>query len=72
MVADPLQVDFARRRVILEGVEMVLAHKGYVVLAALAHHLGRVVTQQQLLKDIRGLTHVENTYYLRVVTDRLR
>ncbi|WP_404854263.1 helix-turn-helix domain-containing protein, partial [Escherichia coli] len=38
---------------------MALTRKEYAVLAALARHLGRVVTQQQLLKDIWGPTHVE-------------
>lgn len=46
--------------------------QGYAVLAALARHLGRVVTQQQLLKDIWGPTHVEDTHYLRVVVGHLR
>ncbi len=68
----PLQVDFAYRRVTLEGAEVALTRKEYAVLAALARHLGRVVTQQQLLKDIWGPTHVEDTHYLRVVVGHLR
>ncbi len=51
---------------------MALTRKEYAVLAALARHLGRVVTQQQLLKDIWGPTHVEDTHYLRVVVGHLR
>ncbi|HCF6436158.1 TPA: response regulator [Pseudomonas aeruginosa] len=68
----PLQVDFAYRWVTLEGAEVALTRKEYAVLAALARHLGRVVTQQQLLKDIWGPTHVEDTHYLRVVVGHLR
>jgi two-component system KDP operon response regulator KdpE len=68
----PLQVDFAYRRVTLEGVEVALTRKEYAVLAMLARHLGRVVTQQQLLKDIWGPTHVEDSHYLRVVVGHLR
>ena len=67
----PLQVDFAYRRVTLEGAGGADA-QGVRVLAALARHLGRVVTQQQLLKDIWGPTHVEDTHYLRVVVGHLR
>ncbi|PTQ69631.1 response regulator [Pseudomonas sp. GV071] len=68
----PLTVDFAYRRVSVEGVEVSLTRKEYAVLAQLAQHAGRVVTQQQLLKDIWGPTHVEDTHYLRVVVGHLR
>ncbi|MEK1905816.1 MAG: response regulator [Pseudomonas sp.] len=68
----PLSLDFAYRRVSLEGVEVALTRKEYAVLAMLARHLGRVVTQQQLLKDIWGPTHVEDSHYLRVVVGHLR
>lgn len=68
----PLHLDFAYRRVTLEGQEVALTRKEYAVLAQLARHLGRVVTQQQLLKDIWGPTHVEDTHYLRVVVGHLR
>lgn len=68
----PLSLDFAYRRVSLDGVEVALTRKEYAVLAMLARHLGRVVTQQQLLKDIWGPTHVEDSHYLRVVVGHLR
>lgn len=68
----PLSLDFAYRRVILDEVEVALTRKEYAVLAMLARHLGRVVTQQQLLKDIWGPTHVEDSHYLRVVVGHLR
>lgn len=68
----PLLVDFAYRRVSLNGDEVALTRKEYAVLAMLARYLGRVVTQQQLLKDIWGPTHVEDSHYLRVVVGHLR
>lgn len=68
----PLRVDFAYRRVTLEGIEIALTRKEYAVLALLARHPGRVVTQHQLLKQIWGPTHVENSHYLRVVVGHLR
>lgn len=68
----PLTVDFAYRRVSLDGEDVNLTRKEYAVLAQLAQHVGRVVTQQQLLKDIWGPTHVEDTHYLRVVVGHLR
>lgn len=68
----PLTVDFAYRRVSLDGVDVSLTRKEYAVLAQLARHSGRVVTQQQLLKDIWGPTHGEDSHYLRVVVGHLR
>ncbi|SEJ41842.1 two-component system, OmpR family, KDP operon response regulator KdpE [Azotobacter beijerinckii] len=68
----PLAVDLDSRRVSLEGREIALTRKEYDVLAMLARHPGRVVTQHQLLKDIWGPTHVEDSHYLRVVVGHLR
>lgn len=68
----PLTVDFAYRRVTLDGVEVALTRKEYEVLATLARHLGRVLIQQQLLKEIWGASHVEDSHYLRVVVGHLR
>ncbi|MGA4323846.1 response regulator [Ectopseudomonas hydrolytica] len=68
----PLRLDFAYRRVSLDGVEIALTRKEYAVLALLARHLGRVVTQQQLLKEVWGPSHVQDSHYLRVVVGHLR
>lgn len=67
-----LRVDFAYRRVTLAGIEIALTRKEYAVLAALAQHPGRVVTQRQLLIDIWGPTHAQDTHYLRIVIGHLR
>nr|BFE90297.1 hypothetical protein GCM10020185_08330 [Pseudomonas brassicacearum subsp. brassicacearum] len=68
----PLTVDLAYRRVLLDGSEVALTRKEYAVLAQLARHPGRVITQQQLLKDIWGPTHTEDSHYLRIVVGHLR
>lgn len=68
----PLLVDFAYRRVTLDGIEVALTRKEFAVLSLLTRHLGRVVTQQQLLKDIWGPSHAEDSHYLRVVVGHLR
>ncbi|WP_313459158.1 response regulator [Pseudomonas sp.] len=68
----PLVVNFAFRKVTLDGVDIALTRKEYALLAKLAGHPGRVVTQQQLLKDIWGPTHVDDTHYLRIVVGHLR
>jgi two-component system KDP operon response regulator KdpE len=67
-----LCVDFAFRRVTLDGQEVALTPKEYSVLAELARHCGRVLTQQQLLRDIWGPSHSHDSHYLRVVVGHLR
>jgi len=68
----PLSMDLAYRRVTLEGLEVALTRKEYAVLERLARYPGRVITQQQLLKDIWGASHVDDTHYLRIVIGHLR
>jgi two-component system KDP operon response regulator KdpE len=72
VIIGPLNIDLAYRRVSLGDGEVALTRKEYAVLAQLARHPGRVITQQQLLKDIWGPTHVEDTHYLRIVVGHLR
>ncbi|RCS31436.1 DNA-binding response regulator [Rhodanobacter denitrificans] len=67
-----LVVDLARREVSLDGVPLALTRKEYAVLALLLHHAGRVVTQQQLLREVWGPTHVGDSQYLRIVIGKLR
>jgi len=72
VVTGPLSIDFAYRKVTVDGEEVSLTRKEYMVLSMLARHPDRVITQQQLLKDIWGPSHVEDTHYLRVVVGHLR
>jgi two-component system KDP operon response regulator KdpE len=67
-----LSVDLARRVVLLQGASVHLSRKEFDVLAMLVRHRGRVVTQQQLLREIWGPSHVEDTQYLRIVVGKLR
>jgi len=67
-----LVIDLARREVMLDGVLLALTRKEYAVLATLVRHTGRVVTQQQLLRDIWGATHTHDSHYLRIVVGKLR
>ncbi|TAL84133.1 MAG: response regulator transcription factor [Rhodanobacter sp.] len=70
--AGRLQIDMARHEVILDGAALLLTRKEYALLAMLAHHAGRLVTQQQLLREIWGASHVQDTHYLRIVLGKLR
>ncbi|ULU26978.1 response regulator [Dyella terrae] len=67
-----LAIDLSRREVFLDGVVLSLTRKEYAVLALLLRHAGRVVTQQQLLRDIWGATHTQDSHYLRIVVGKLR
>lgn len=67
-----LAIDLARREVHLDGALLSLTRKEYAVLALLLRHSGRVVTQQQVLREVWGATHVQDTHYLRIVLGKLR
>ena len=72
LISGPLRVDFAFRRVSLDDQDIGLTRKEYAVLETLARHPGMVVTQQQLLRDIWGPSHIEHSHYLRIVIAHLR
>lgn len=67
-----LRVDLARREVMLDGSPLALTRKEYAVLALLLRHASRVVTQQQLLREVWGPSHVQDSQYLRIVIGKLR
>jgi two-component system, OmpR family, KDP operon response regulator KdpE len=67
-----LSIDLARREVSLDGAPLALTRKEFAVLAMLVRHAGRVVTQQQLLREVWGPTHTGDSQYLRIVIGKLR
>ena len=67
-----LAIDLARREVSLDGKQIALTRKEYAVLSLLLRHAGRVISQQQLLREVWGATHVQDTHYLRIVLGHLR
>ena len=67
-----LRVDLARREVSLGGESIALSRKEYALLAMLVRHAGRVVTQPQLLRELWGPTHQQDTHYLRILAAKLR
>jgi two-component system, OmpR family, KDP operon response regulator KdpE len=67
-----LRVDMGLREVTLDGLALTLTRKEYALLALLARHAGRVVTQPQLLREVWGPTHQEDTHYLRILVGKLR
>lgn len=67
-----LTVDLARREVTKTGVPVKLSPKEYDLLRLLVQHAGKVVMQRQLLEQVWGPAHVEDTQYLRVYIGQLR
>ena len=67
-----LRVDLAARRVQAGGAEVHLTPIEYKLLAVLVRHAGKVLTHQQLLREVWGPHHTEDTHYLRVHLAQLR
>jgi len=68
----PLALDLARRRVTLAEREVKLTPIQYKLLAALARHRGRVITHEQLLREVWGPGHGHQHHYVRVHMAELR
>jgi two-component system, OmpR family, KDP operon response regulator KdpE len=68
----PLQVHLKNRRVQLAGVEVRLTPTEYALLARLVRQAGQVVTHRQLLLDVWGAEHTDQTHYLRLYMGQLR
>jgi two-component system KDP operon response regulator KdpE len=67
-----LQVDLLRRHVTVAGSEVRLTPIEYKLLATLVRYAGRVVTHQQLLREVWGPTHDDQSHYVRVYMAHLR
>ena len=67
-----LQIDIARRTVQLCGEHLSLTRKKWNLLALLVKHAGRVVVQQQILREVWGASHTADTHYLRILVGKLR
>jgi two-component system KDP operon response regulator KdpE len=67
-----LQVDLLRRHVIVSGAEVRLTPIEYKLLTTLVRHAGKVVTHQQLLREVWGPSHDEQSHYVRVYMAHLR
>jgi two-component system KDP operon response regulator KdpE len=66
-------VDLKARRASSENGEAIpLTPIEFRLLAALARHLGMVVTHRQLLTEVWGPTHAGDTHYLRIYLKQLR
>ena len=77
-VTDPIftfgevRIDLARRLVTRSGEPVKLTPTEYALLRLLVQHAGRVLTHRQILKQVWGPQHTEETHYLRVYFAQLR
>jgi two-component system KDP operon response regulator KdpE len=72
LVAGELSIDLARRIVTRNGAEVHLTPLEYKLLATLTRHAGLVLTHRQLLKEVWGPGHAEDSTYLRMFVRQLR
>ncbi len=71
-VISNLKVDLHNRIVSVDNQEVHLTPIQYRLLAVLIKHAGKVLTHQQLLKEVWGPDFQENAHYLRIYMSQLR
>ena len=67
-----LRADLANRRVTVDGKPVHLTPNEFKLLTVLIKHVGKVLTHQQLLKEVWGPGSSDQTHYLRVYMNQLR
>ena len=67
-----LHIDLVHRRVVVSDTEIHLTPIEYRLLATLAKHAGKVLTQRHLLTEVWGPPFVDQAHYLRVYMAQLR
>jgi two-component system KDP operon response regulator KdpE len=67
-----LVIDLARKRVTRDGDDVRLTPTEWNFLELLARNLGKIVTREQLLREVWGPAYVGENHYLRVYAAQLR
>jgi two-component system KDP operon response regulator KdpE len=67
-----VELNLVARTTTRDGVDVHLTPIEYRLLAYLAAHAGMVVTHRQLLAEVWGPTHINDTHYLRIYVKQLR
>lgn len=67
-----IEIDFTRREVRRRGELVHLTPLEYRLLALLVKHAGLVLTHRQVLKEVWGPGHAEESHYLRLFMHQLR
>jgi two-component system KDP operon response regulator KdpE len=72
VVVGAFRLDPVQKRAWVRGTEVPVTLTEFRLLSALMQHAGRVVTHQQLLRQVWGATHARDVHYLRVYMKQLR
>lgn len=67
-----LRVDLGQRKVTFDDRDVRLSRKEFELLRILMLSAGRLVTQQQLLRELWGPSHADDSHYLRILVAKLR
>ena len=71
-VLEHLKVDLLKRQVFLNDNEIHLTPIEYRLLTVLIKHAGKVMTHNQLMREVWGLAYVNQGHYLRIYMAQLR
>lgn len=52
--------------------DILLTKKEFQLLALLIRHQGKIVPQKQIMTELWGSTHEDDTHYLRILVKKLR
>ncbi len=69
---DNMQVNLADHRVVIDGKEIHLSKKEFLLLSVFCQHAGKLLTQNQILQQIWGEYFSDEVQYLRVYVGQLR
>ncbi len=72
MTFDNLKIDLSRREIMIGTNQVHLTPIEYKLLVFLAQHAGKVVTHQQILKEVWGPVYANQAHYVRVHMAELR
>jgi two-component system, OmpR family, KDP operon response regulator KdpE len=67
-----IHMDLVRHEVSIDGVRIAFTPKEYDLLRYFLINQGRMLTHKQILKEVWGSAHVEDTQYLRVYVGQVR
>jgi two-component system KDP operon response regulator KdpE len=72
LVNGPIRIDLVRHEVFLNGEKAAFTPKEYELLRYFVVNRGKMLTHKQILKEIWGPAHGEDTQYVRVYIGQLR
>jgi len=72
LVNGPIRMDLVRHEVFFNGDKLPFTPKEYELLRYFMIHRGKMLTHRQILKDVWGPAHTDNTQYLRVYVGQIR